>query len=135
MSDHSPCTIAAKRLDSGDFGQAWGGIASVQLGLPVIWTEARQRGINLERVVHWMADAPARLAGLSGRGAIAVGHRADLCVFAPDESFVVDRAALRHRNPVSPYHGRTLRGVVEQTWLGGVAVLDGALGGRMVTRG
>src|SRR6201999_1947135 len=54
VSDHSPCVVADKRLDTGHFGQAWGGIASVQLGLPVIWTEARERGIGLDRIAHWM---------------------------------------------------------------------------------
>jgi allantoinase len=133
VSDHSPCTIAAKRLDSGDFGEAWGGIASVQLGLPVVWTEALARGVPLARVVDWMATGPAALTGLAGRGLIAPGYRADLCVFAPDETFVVDPAKLRHRNPVSPYAGRELRGVVEQTWLAGIPVDDGSLRGELVT--
>ena len=119
VSDHSPCPVAAKRMDTGDFGDAWGGIASVQLGLPAVWTEAARRGIGLDRVAHWMATAPAALTGLADRGAIRPGLRADLCCFAPDERFVVNPAALRHRHPVSPYAGRTLAGVVRQTWLAG----------------
>ena len=119
VSDHSPCPVAAKRLDTGDFGAAWGGISSVQLGLPVVWTEAARRGVGLDRVAAWMAAGPAALTGLEDRGTISRGRRADLCVFAPDEEFVVDPAALRHRNPVTPYAGRTLRGVVRQTWLAG----------------
>jgi allantoinase len=134
VSDHSPCTVAAKRLDSGDFGAAWGGIASVQLGLPVMWTEAVRRGVPLARLAQWMAAAPADLAGLTDRGAIEPGARADLCVFAPDETFVVDPAKLRHRNPISPYAGRTLRGVVEQTWLAGQRV-GGERRGQLVTAG
>ncbi len=133
VSDHSPCTVAAKRLDTGDFGDAWGGIASVQLGLPVVWTQARQRGIGLPEVMRWMAEAPAALTGLSDRGSIAPGRRADLCVFAPDETFVVDPARLRHRNPISPYAGRTLVGVVEQTWLAGDPITDGARRGQLVS--
>ncbi len=124
VSDHSPCTVAAKRLDTGDFGDAWGGIASVQLGLPVVWTQARVRGVGLPTLMRWMAEAPALLTGLTDRGSIAPGQRADLCVFAPDETFVVDPARLLHRNPVSPYAGRTLYGVVEQTWLAGVPITD-----------
>ena len=130
VSDHSPCTVAAKRLDSGDFGAAWGGIASVQLGLPAVWTEAARRGVGLDRVAAWMAAGPAALTGLADRGMISPGRRADLCVFAPDEEFVVDPAALRHRNPVTPYAGRTLRGVVRQTWLAGQPV-GGAGAARM----
>ena len=119
VSDHSPCPVAAKRMDTGDFGDAWGGIASVQLGLPAVWTEAARRGIGLDRVARWMASAPAELTGLADRGAIRPGLRGDLCCFAPDEKFVVNPAALRHRNPVTPYAGRTLTGVVRQTWLAG----------------
>ena len=141
VSDHSPCTIEAKRLGRaglgsddparGDFGEAWGGIASLQLGLPAMWTEASRRGIGLDRVVGWMAAAPAALTGLADRGSLAPGLRADFCVFAPDDRFVVDQAALRHRNPVSAYHGRTLRGVVEQTWLAGVHIEPGDRIGRL----
>jgi allantoinase len=132
VSDHSPCTVDAKCLDTGDFGEAWGGIASVQLGLPAIWTDAAGRGIPLTDVVRWMATAPAELTGLADRGAIAPGRRADLCVFAPDERFVVDPARLRHRNPISPYAGKELRGVVEQTWLHGVPIRDGDRRGELV---
>ena len=77
------------RFDTGDFGQAWGGIASVQLGLPIMWSEARRRGMGLADVVRWMASAPAAFAGLSDRGAIRPGARADLVVLSPDDAFVV----------------------------------------------
>jgi allantoinase len=136
VSDHSPCTVAAKRLDTGDFGDAWGGIASVQLGLPAMWTEAAARGIPLARLVQWMCAAPAELTGLAGRGAIAPGYRADLAVFEPDAEFVVDPKRLLHRNPISPYAGRTLRGVVHQTWLAGAPLEeDGPRRGRLVAVG
>ena len=120
VSDHSPSPPELKHLDTGDFGAAWGGIASLQLALPLVWTGARQRGHTLPDVVRWMAAGPARLAGLAGKGRIAVGADADLVAFAPAETFVVDPARLRHRHPVSPYGGRTLHGVVRTTWLRGV---------------
>ena len=119
VSDHSPCTPELKRLDVGDFGLAWGGISSLQLGLPAVWTGARARGHGLADVVRWMAEGPARLVGLARKGRLEVGADADLCVLAPDESFVVDPARLHHRNPVTPYAGRTLDGVVRSTWLRG----------------
>ncbi|MGY3515776.1 allantoinase AllB [Micromonospora sp. PTRAS2] len=134
VSDHSPCTAGLKALDTGDFAAAWGGIASVQLSLPLVWTEARRRGIGLDQVVGWMAAAPAALTRLSGRGAITAGNRADLVVFAPDETFVVDPARLAHRHPVTPYAGRRLRGVVRQTWLAGRPVRPGERRGRLVAR-
>jgi allantoinase len=136
VSDHSPCTAELKRFDIGDFGVAWGGIASLQLGLSVVWTEARPRGYALADVVRWMAENPARQAGLLSKGRIALGAAADLCVFAPDEAFVVDVATLHHRNPVSAYGGRALRGRVRSTWLQGRLVdVNGAPRGRLLTRG
>ncbi|WP_432476824.1 allantoinase AllB [Nocardioides sp. GXQ0305] len=135
VSDHSPCTPELKRFDTGDFGDAWGGIASVQLGLPAVWTEARRRGFGLADVVRWMGEAPADLVGLARKGRLAVGHDADLCVLAPDEMFTVDPAALHHRNPVTAYAGRTLTGTVRQTWLRGVRVDGVAPAGRLLSRG
>ncbi len=116
VSDHSPSPPELKR---GGFGEAWGGIASLQLGLPAVWTEARGRGHRLSDVVRWMAAAPADLVGLTGKGRIAPGCDADLVAFAPDEEFVVDAAGLRHRHPVTPYDGARLSGVVRRTWLRG----------------
>jgi allantoinase len=134
VSDHSPCTADLKCLDSGDFGDAWGGIASLQLGLPVVWTQARQRGVELSEVVRWMSSAPARIAGLKRKGSITIGADADLCVFAPDDSFVVDAARLHHRNPVTPYDGAALRGIVRTTWLHGAEVTGAAPAGRLLSR-
>ena len=119
VSDHSPCPPAMKALDSGDFGRAWGGISSLQLGLPLVWTEAYRRGFSLHDVVSWMSRQPAALAGLPRKGRIAVGYDADFCVFAPDESFTVDPACLHHRHAVTPYAGWRLRGVVRDTLLRG----------------
>ena len=134
VSDHSPCTPELKRLDTGDFGAAWGGIASVQLSLPVTWTEASRRGHSLPELAGWMAAAPARLAGLAGKGAIAAGYDADFAVFAPDDTFVADPSSLRHRHPVTPYAGARLRGVVRETWLAGVRVDGHTPRGRLLRR-
>jgi allantoinase len=135
VSDHSPCTPELKRLDVGDFGLAWGGISSLQLGLPAVWTGARARGLSLVDVVRWMAEGPARLVGLTGKGRLEVGADADLCVFAPDETFVVDPARLHHRNPVTPYAGRELSGVVRSTWLRGERIDLVTPRGRLLVRG
>ncbi len=132
VSDHSPCTPALK---DGDFATAWGGIASLQLGLPAVWTQARRRGHTLADVVRWMARNPADLVGLRRKGRIEESCDADFVVFAPDEAFVVDRAALHHRNPVTPYHGRPLAGVVRQTWLRGRLVTGADPHGRLLSRG
>lgn len=116
VSDHSPCTTDLK---TPDFASAWGGISSLQLGLPAVWTEARRRGHALDDVVRWMSAAPAALAGLARKGAIEAGRDADFAVLAPDETFTVDPAELFHRNQVTAYAGKTLHGVVKSTWLRG----------------
>jgi allantoinase len=123
-TDHSPAPPALKHLDDGDFLRAWGGIASLQLGLSAVWTEAARRGIELSRLAHWLAAGPARLARLSTKGAIAVGRDADLVVWDPDAEWTVDGERLHHRHPVTPYHGRRLRGRVLTTILRGTTVFD-----------
>ncbi len=134
MSDHSPSTPALKLPDSGDFGAAWGGISSLQLSLPAVWTGARQRGLALADVVGWMAERPAALAGLTRKGRIATGCDADLVVLAPDETWVVDAAGLHHRHAVTPYAGRTLSGIVRQSWVRGRETGAEPVG-RLLTRG
>ncbi len=120
VTDHSPCTPELKKLTAGSFDDAWGGIASLQLGFSVIWTEAHARGIPFETVVGWMASAPAKLAGLEGRkGALQVGNDADFVLFRPDATFTVDAAELQHRNKITPYQGQVLRGVVDETYVRG----------------
>jgi len=125
VTDHSPSTAELKCSGSGDFMRAWGGIASLQLGLSVVWTAARARGISLADVVARMSTAPATLAGLAGRkGKIAVGHDADLVVFDPDAEDVVDVATLEHKNKIGPYHGRRLRGATLRTFLRGETIYE-----------
>jgi allantoinase len=123
-SDHSPCTPERKLLDTGDFARAWGGIASLQLALAVVWTHARPRGHIPADLVHWMSVAPARLVGLHHKGALAPGFDADIVVWDPDETWVVDGAALEHRHPVTPYQGAPLHGRVATTWVRGHKVYD-----------
>jgi allantoinase len=134
VSDHSPCVPELKLPDVGDFAGAWGGIASLQLGLPIVWTQAHARGHGLADVVRWMAQRPAEILGLRRKGRIAVGADADLVAFAPEETFTVDPARLHHRHSLTPYAGQHLLGVVEATWLRGVRV-DGEPRGMLLSPG
>ncbi|BDH57316.1 allantoinase AllB [Tsukamurella sp. PLM1] len=135
VSDHSPSTIDLKDVENGDFGVAWGGVASLQLGLQLIWTEARKRGISLEQVLEWMSANPAKLAGMTRKGRIALGFDADFAIFEPEAAQVVDVHRLHHKNAISPYDGRALAGVVRGTWLRGEKVDFETPHGRLLRRG
>jgi len=136
VSDHSPCPPIMKRRDVGDFFVAWGGIASVQLGASVVWTAMRERGLPIDRLVHWMSEAPAGLAGLEHRkGSIAPGHDADLVFFDPDGDVTVRADTLLHRHPVTPYLGARLRGTVEATYVRGELAYDRRMGPRATPGG
>jgi allantoinase len=128
VSDHSPCPAQMKLAETGDFLAAWGGIASLQLRLPIVWTEARRRGFSLRDLAKWLCENPARQVKLESRkGAIAEGRDADVVIWNPDEQFVVDAASLHHRHKITPYQGETLTGVVQTTFLRGRRVYDGAV--------
>ncbi|MCU1514148.1 MAG: allB, partial [Microbacteriaceae bacterium] len=136
VTDHSPSTAELKFAHGGDFELAWGGIAGLQTGLAAVWTEANRRGISLERVIGWMSQGPADLIGLGSKGRIAPGADADLVAYAPDQAFTVDATRLLHKNPVSAFDGRELRGVARTVWLAGSPLLPGdAPRGRLLERG
>ncbi|MGH3279776.1 MAG: allantoinase AllB [Trebonia sp.] len=141
VSDHSSCRpaltgLAADGPTDGDFRTARSGISSAQLGLSVVWSVARRRGLTLADVARWMAAFPASLAGLPGKGRIAVGCDADFVAFDPDASWEVRGADLLPRHPVTPYEGRTLTGRVSRVWLGGAEVTpSGPPRGRLLARG
>lgn len=125
VSDHSPSPPAMKCLDTGDFFKAWGGIASLQLGLPAIWTKMNGRNNSLMHLARWMCSEPARLAGLEKyKGAIAIGYDADIAVWNTDKRFIVEPRMLQHRHKITPYAKLSLRGLVETTFLRGEMIYD-----------
>jgi allantoinase len=126
VSDHSPCPPELKRREEGDFMNAWGGISSLQLRLPVIWTEARERGFTIEDLTKWLCREPARQVGLQNlKAAIKDGYDADIVIWNPDREVQVEPSLLHHRHKLSPYTGEVLRGVVEKTFVRGQMVYDG----------
>ena len=123
-TDHSPCPPALK--PPGDFTIAWGGIASLQLGLAAVWSAGQKHDVSVDRMAHWMAQRPAELIALDrqGKGKIQAGGCADLVVWDPDASWTVDAAALYHRHPLTPYQDCRLRGHVRRTYLNGQLVYE-----------
>jgi allantoinase len=118
-TDHSPCPPVLKQLDTGNFAQAWGGIASLSLAFPAM----HSKHSDVTDLVRWMSTRPAQLAGLqSHKGSLAAGLDADFVVFNPDIEFTVTPDILHFRHPVTPYLGHRLKGRVEQTFLRGECV-------------
>jgi allantoinase len=129
-TDHSPAPPSMKRIADGDFVAAWGGIASLQLGLAAVWTGARERGVSPEKLARWMSEGPAHLARFYPRkGSLTPGADADFVIWDPDGETLVDQAALYHRHPFTPYHGRRLAGEVRTTVLGGEVIYDAGVCG------
>jgi len=125
VSDHSPSPPAMKCLDLGDFFKAWGGISSLQLGLPAIWTKLSGRNYSLKHLARWMCSGPARLAGLEKhKGALAIGYDADIVIWSPEKRFMVRPKLLQHRHKLTPYVNEQLRGTVEATFLRGEVIYD-----------
>ena len=125
VSDHSPCPGEMKLRESGDFMKAWGGIASLQLRLPVVWTEARRRGFSLDDLTRWLCASPAeQVAFAPQKGSIAVGDDADLVIWNPNQQFTVAANTLHHRHKITPYEGEVLDGVVQKTFLRGKKIYD-----------
>jgi hypothetical protein len=128
--------LYANFRETGDFGTAWGGSASLQVGLPAVCSGARVRGHSLAQVVEWMAERPTRLAGLAHKGSIALGGDAGFCLLAPTRRSSSTCTGSAHRNPVSPYDGRALSGMVRRTWLRGARIdVSGPPAGRLLRRG
>lgn len=123
VSDHSPCTADLKKLETGHFGEAWGGIASVQFGLNVLWTEGRKRGLTLQNLVHWLSSIPAQRTKLNDRkGEIAIGHDADFVIWRPESTWEVKKENIHFKNKLSPYVGTTFYGCIDQTIVRGQTV-------------
>jgi len=126
VSDHSPCPPEMKLREQGDFMNAWGGISSLQLRLPIIWTEARARGFTIEQIVQWLCVGPARQVGFDVlKGSIKQGADADIVIWNPNAKFLVAPEMIHHRHKLTPYAGEVLQGTVEKTLLRGQMVYDG----------
>ena len=142
VSDHSPCPPALKRMDSGNFFEAWGGVASLELTAAVIVTQMRARSIPLAHLARWMCEAPTHLArgGLQRcKGRLAPGYHADFVLLDDAETVIVDPDRLHQRHPVTPYAGLSLHGRVHATYLHGQLVcsegdLVGPPSGRLLRR-
>ncbi|XP_018317679.1 allantoinase isoform X1 [Mycetomoellerius zeteki] len=118
VSDHSPCVPELKTF--GNFLTAWGGISSLQFGLPLIWTAARLRDISFSDISKLLSNQPAKLCGLEDRkGDLSVGKDADFVIWDPEKSIKIEADDIYHKNKLTPYQGKILFGKVIATVLRG----------------
>ena len=133
VTDHSPATPELKRVESGNLKEAWGGIASIQFSLPVVWTAAKKRGFNVNEIATLMCANTAQFIGYGNtKGKIEKGFDADLVVWDPEQKFVVKKSDIHFRHKISPYIGEELYGVVKQTYVGGKKVYENMQDGKTV---
>lgn len=124
-SDHSPCPPEMKNLTEGSYTEAWGGISSLQLTLPVIWTECRNRGYSLADLTNWLSSGPAKFIGFGNqKGEISKGFDADLVCWDPEAEFQVDTSIIHHKHKLTPYQNERLFGMVKKTYLRGKMVYN-----------
>jgi len=126
VSDHSPCTPALKLRESGDFLKAWGGIAGLQFGLPVIWTEMKKRGLTLSDLSRLMSERTSAFLGLeSKKGSLTTGADADFVVFDAETQDTLRQEQVLHRHPITPYAEMKVLGKVLRTYLRGQLIAAG----------
>jgi len=123
-TDHSPAPPDMKETTSGDFMKAWGGIASLQLALPVLWTAAQRHHCAITDIARWLCEKPALLPQLKTKGRIAKGYDADFTVWNPEKKFTITEDVIHHKHKITPYLKEELSGAVVQTWLHGNKVVD-----------
>ena len=144
-TDHVPDRLdreKAEAIRGVPFDRISNGGPGIETLLTVAYSEgvAKDR-LSLERLVDLIATTPARLFGLTRKGAIEVGRDADLVLFDPSATRTVHAADLHHTSDYTPYEGLDVTGAVRSVFVRGRPVIrNGAFvgkrgSGRFVERG
>jgi dihydropyrimidinase len=131
-TDHVPDRLAVeKRCPAPPFPQISNGAPGIETLLSVVYGEGVAGGqIGMERMVDLLATTPARLFGLSSKGAIEVGRDGDLVLFDPNAKRTIRQSELHHTGDFTPFEGREVRGAVRSVFLRGAPVIrDGSFVG------
>ena len=114
-SDHAPVNDDAKELP---FQEAEPGATGVELLLPLTLKWAREMEVPLVQALDLITRSPARILGTQA-GVLAVGRPADLCLFDPDQPWMVGRDTLMSLGKNSPFLGMEMIGQVKYTIIDG----------------
>jgi dihydropyrimidinase len=132
-TDHVPDRAAVEKQSWREsFDRISNGGPGIETLLTLIYSEGVARGrISLERMVDLLSTTPARLFGLTAKGALEVGRDADLVLFDPAAPWILRQAELHHSSDYTPYEGREVVGAVRSVAVrGSWVVRDGAFVGR-----
>jgi dihydroorotase len=120
-TDHAPHTLAEK---AQAYPASPSGLPAVENSLALMLNEVNAGRISLERVVHTMCDAPARVWDIVNKGRIAEGYDADLVLIDMNAEQTIRDAEQQTKCRWSPWDGQTLRGWPVQTLVGGHTVYN-----------
>jgi dihydropyrimidinase len=136
-TDHVPDRRAVEKAEAArgaPFNEISNGAPGIETLLTLLYSEGVARGrLTLERMVELLATTPARRFGLSAKGAIEVGHDADVVIFDPAARRTVRAADLHHTSDYTPYEGIPVEGAVRDVFVRGRPVIRD--GGFVGTRG
>lgn len=119
-TDHAPHTADEKNVD---FTKAPSGIIGLETALPLAVTELVMKNrLSMIHMLSKFTSNPARYYKLN-KGNLQVGKPADVCIFDPNQEYIVD--GFKSKSSNSPFLGRSLYGKVKYTIVGGDIVYKG----------
>ena len=112
-SDHSPCALEEKKIDSGDVWQAWGGISGIQSTFQVVYDQAvNKRNLSPSLIAKCLSEGPAKRFALYGKkGDIEIGFDADIVILDPEKEWEITEESLFYLNKISAFVGTKGKGL------------------------
>jgi allantoinase len=125
-SDHAPWGPEKKDIGKDNIFLSASGLPGLEIMVPLMFDSTVAKG-NLTplQFAKLMAQHPAEVFQIPGKGKIAVGYDADFAVIDPDATWVVDETKFRSHSKMTPFHGKELQGKVVHTIVRGTTVFDG----------
>lgn len=121
-TDHAPHSEEEKNRS---MAKAAFGIVGLETSAALTYTELVKTGIlSVMQIAEKMSYNPAQILGLSDKGAVAEGKKADLVIFDPNPTYTIDKNTFVSKGKNTPFHGRTVTGEVRFTLVDGKVVYE-----------